>query len=1041
MKEKEENFTDAQRRTMTLSRIMSGRLRCIAVIFILRWCHFLMHASSAAAYLSKQMPVTFDLQPTGALLYQRRHLLDTNATFPISWGQRPAVYATIPDPDDPQHAEDDDLQHFHRHRHLSRYEIQYRQQNGMDLQLDWDGTYDGTNASHRRWLLPKRAPSFQHYQAVPLSQGYGTHYANLWIGSPHPQRKTLIVDTGSHYMAFPCVGCQNCGDSFHTDPYFDPRKSKTFHRLQCDECRDGIICQKDVCLFEQAYTEGSTWEAIQVRDRVFCSGSDALDAADPRHERYAIDFMFGCQTTMSGLFVTQLADGIIGMSAHPATLPKQMYDKGKLEHNMFALCYRRELGTSKRGVHAGSMTLGGVSTSLDSGPIVYAQNIVKFGWFTVYVKNIYIRSGGGSSTLSSGSQKIVKVRMDVAAFNSGKGVIVDSGTTDTYLNQQVAKEFNKAWIKITGSSYSNMPITLTKEQLNMLPTILIQCQAFSAAKDPSIENYDGIPGYTGSLDPSSPNDLLLAIPATSYMDFSPITGRYMSRLYFTESAGSVLGSNAMQGHNVVFDWENGRVGFAESSCTYDKKYAPEASRDVEHSGDCVVSDPVLTRPCLESVDKELCENNLTSIALLGTERWTSVVEHSGFAAENQESVTCNRAAAALSHSDPRDHPVVRCLGEGVCEEERPCQLTCAELARAMEVKPLPEERQSQYRCGDSSWGACDVNCKQARIKAVAFSDGTCHEVDRETRNCHIHACAEFDSCRVPYVVHTVVGIRGATLSTWTEESQEMFSKILVAVMRNKTGSILFEEGDINVLTALPWYDDDNDLERKAKQTEVEVAGFRIVAEIAVFAEATQSQSDLEYLTKPLHHTARNPTNVNCDPDATFAAAKLALQIKQILRDDEFMVQFAEEIKRTLTDSNIDTVFAPLLSDNFRPYDDILVLAWTISTTIDDQINMFGPQSPHMATLYIILRISSIISTMILVVLTLWSAAITCYHYVQGNVLSAQSSIAYQPVAASEDALYAEEQAMRGRSNNSSTPGFKSHKLTSPKKRARANFLS
>ena len=37
------------------------------------------------------------------------------------------------------------------------------------------------------------------FQAVPLSQGYGTHYANAWVGSPTPQRKTLIVDTGSHY--------------------------------------------------------------------------------------------------------------------------------------------------------------------------------------------------------------------------------------------------------------------------------------------------------------------------------------------------------------------------------------------------------------------------------------------------------------------------------------------------------------------------------------------------------------------------------------------------------------------------------------------------------------------------------------------------------------------------------------------------------------------------------------------------------------------------------------------------------------------------
>lgn len=71
--------------------------------------------------------------------------------------------------------------------------------------------------------------------------------------------------------------------------------------------------------------------------------------------------------SLSYVAFPQLADGIMGMSAHQATLPKQLWDKGIIEHNMFAMCFRRELGTSKRGVSAGSMTLGGVSTSLDTG--------------------------------------------------------------------------------------------------------------------------------------------------------------------------------------------------------------------------------------------------------------------------------------------------------------------------------------------------------------------------------------------------------------------------------------------------------------------------------------------------------------------------------------------------------------------------------------------------------------------------------------------------------------------------------------------------
>jgi Xylanase inhibitor N-terminal len=84
---------------------------------------------------------------------------------------------------------------------------------------------------------------YNNYQSVPLSQGYGTHFANVWVGTPVPQRKTVIVDTGSHYTAFPCTGCKDCGAPHHTDPYYRPENSKTFQQLQCNECQDGVPCE------------------------------------------------------------------------------------------------------------------------------------------------------------------------------------------------------------------------------------------------------------------------------------------------------------------------------------------------------------------------------------------------------------------------------------------------------------------------------------------------------------------------------------------------------------------------------------------------------------------------------------------------------------------------------------------------------------------------------------------------------------------------------------------------------------------------------
>jgi hypothetical protein len=47
-----------------------------------------------------------------------------------------------------------------------------------------------------------RAP----YEIGALYQGYGTHYVDLWVGSPVPQRQTVIVNTGSSITSFHARG-------------------------------------------------------------------------------------------------------------------------------------------------------------------------------------------------------------------------------------------------------------------------------------------------------------------------------------------------------------------------------------------------------------------------------------------------------------------------------------------------------------------------------------------------------------------------------------------------------------------------------------------------------------------------------------------------------------------------------------------------------------------------------------------------------------------------------------------------------------------
>jgi len=469
----------------------------------------------------------------------------------------------------------------HHVEHRRRQRARARGLDAIDASQALDDNLDSANlgdADHPRRRLGGAK------QVGALYQGYGTHYVDVWCGTP-PQRQTVIVSTNSGATGFPCKGCENCGaPDYHIDKLFDPDQSTSFHIQDCtvDGCtNERASCGAyQHCELSQFYAEGSGWKAYEVKDHCYIGGSHVIplvddhgsDDLDPSHaSNFAFDMVFGCQFEITGLFRTQLADGILGMGNSVASYWHQMFISGHMgQKEQFALCFSRQPTANREGTEAGAMTLGGVDPRLHHDDMVYTpnRNAGRRGSFSVKVRRIHLRDGkaGESARSKHEDQTEGVLRLNLSEYDINRhGVILDSGTTDTYWNHFIAAEFELKFRELTGQDYPRHGVRLTQEELEALPTILFQLEGDNFGADPKKTL-----GLAGDLDPQYPTDVILAFPPSHYMEYKKQSRQYIPRFSPTESGGSVMGANVMMGHDVFFDINGGRLGFAESDCDFSK---------------------------------------------------------------------------------------------------------------------------------------------------------------------------------------------------------------------------------------------------------------------------------------------------------------------------------------------------------------------------------------------------------------------------------------------------------------------------------------
>lgn len=138
--------------------------------------------------------------------------------------------------------------------------------------------------------------------------------------------------------------------------------------------------------------------------------------------------------------------------------------------------------------------------------------------------------------------------------------------------------FEQAWLEAVGKPYLNDPVQLTEEQLHALPTFLLQ---FVGSEGNQQLESDTLLPLANELDPDHPNDILIAVPPSHYMEYQEDQRGYVAGFYFDEPEGIVIGANVMMQHDIMFDVQNSRIGWAESNCNYNTVAQKTTVKDAE----------------------------------------------------------------------------------------------------------------------------------------------------------------------------------------------------------------------------------------------------------------------------------------------------------------------------------------------------------------------------------------------------------------------------------------------------------------------------
>ncbi|KAL6661635.1 hypothetical protein ACP70R_001019 [Stipagrostis hirtigluma subsp. patula] len=352
----------------------------------------------------------------------------------------------------------------------------------------------------------------------------GEYLVDLAIGTP-PVNYTAIMDTGSDLIWTQCAPCLLCADQ--PTPYFQPAESATYRLLPCSSARCSALtypaCFKRVCVYQYYYGDSASSAGVLANETFTFGAANSTRVTVP-------NVSFGCGNINAGELAN--SSGMVGFGRGPLSLVSQ------LGPSRFSYCLTSYLTPTPSRLYFGEFANLN-STNTSSGSPVQSTPFV----VNPALPSMYFLSLKG---ISLGSQRL---RIDPLVFSinddGSGGVIIDSGTTITYLQQDAYETLRSALV-------SAIPLPAKNDTDIGLDT------CFPWPPPPNVTVT--VPDLVFHFDQAN-----MTMPPENYMLIASTTG-FLCLAMAPSGVGTIIGNYQQQNLHVLYDIANSLLSFVPAPC-------------------------------------------------------------------------------------------------------------------------------------------------------------------------------------------------------------------------------------------------------------------------------------------------------------------------------------------------------------------------------------------------------------------------------------------------------------------------------------------